>query len=193
MPIHHEVLKTARRLCRERGGWTFTLAEVVLALPHLNERSVRTHVVSRCCVNAPKNHPHKWDYFRRLGRGVYEILPPYRTEEKLRRTKKSLESFQSQLGAPRVAEQVAGYTTLPGTVVRDAIHAVTYRSEGFYVGECLEVAVISQGRTLDELVSNLQDAIGLHLEGDREIFGVTTNPRLVMTYEVRLQLDAAPN
>jgi predicted RNase H-like HicB family nuclease len=92
-----------------------------------------------------------------------------------------------------VAEQVAGYTTVPGTVVRDAIHAVTYRSEGFYVGECLEVAVVSQGRTLDELVSNLQDAIGLHLEGDREIFGVTTNPRLVMTYEVRLQLDAAPD
>jgi predicted RNase H-like HicB family nuclease len=88
---------------------------------------------------------------------------------------------------------VTGYATLPGTVVRDAIHAVTYRSEGFYVGECLEVAVVSQGRTLDELVSNLQHAIGLHLEGDREIFGVTTNPRLVMTYEVRLQLDAAPN
>jgi hypothetical protein len=189
--IHHEVLKTARRLCRERGGWTFTLAEVVLAMPHLNERSVRTHVVSRCCVNAPKNHPHKWNYFRRLRRGVYEILPPYRTEEKPRRTQKRLEAFQSQLRQPRVADQVAGYTTLQRPVVRDAIHAVAYRSEGFYVGECLEVAVVSQGRTLDELVANLQDAIGLHLEGDRGIFGLTTTPWLVMTYEVRLQLDGA--
>jgi predicted RNase H-like HicB family nuclease len=190
MSIHDELLKAARRLCQERGGWTFRLGEVVLVLPHLNERSVRTHVVSRCCVNAPKNHPHKWNYFRRLDRGVYEILPPYRTEEKPRRLQGRL---QSQLRQPRVAEQVAGDATLPRPVVRDVIHAVAYRSEGFYVGECLEVAVVSQARTLDELVSNLQDAIGLHIEGDRELFGLTTSPRLVMTYEVRLQLDGTPN
>ena len=31
--------------------------EIVRALPHLDPGTVRTHIVSRCCVNAPKNHP----------------------------------------------------------------------------------------------------------------------------------------
>ncbi len=75
MAIHNEVLSAARRLCRERRGWTFKPEELVRALPDLNASSVRTHIVSRCCVNAPKNHPHKWDYFQRIRRGVYEILP----------------------------------------------------------------------------------------------------------------------
>ena len=74
MAIHDEVLRAARRLCRERRGWTFTPAEVVRALPDLNVSSVRTHIVSRCCVNAPKNHPHKWEYFRRVRRGVYRLV-----------------------------------------------------------------------------------------------------------------------
>ena len=69
MHIHEEVLETARRLCQERGAKTFRVADIVHALPHLKESSVRTHIVSRCCVNAPKNHPHKWPYFRRLARG----------------------------------------------------------------------------------------------------------------------------
>src|SRR5213593_4184068 len=80
MAIHDEVLRTAQRLCRERGEWTFSAEEVVRALAHVNENSVRTHVSSRCCVNAPPNHPHRWPYFRRVARGRYQILPPYRAE-----------------------------------------------------------------------------------------------------------------
>ena len=66
MAVHDEVLEAARRLCRERGGWTFRPDEVVRALPHLNPGTVRTHIVSRCCVNAPLHHPHRWAYFRRV-------------------------------------------------------------------------------------------------------------------------------
>ena len=87
MAIHEEVLRTARRLCRERRGWTFTAEEVVRALPDLNEGSIRTHIVSRCCVNAPRNHPHRWDYFRRVSRGVYEIRRPFRLAESSRKKK----------------------------------------------------------------------------------------------------------
>ena len=54
MAIHEEVLETARRICRERRERSFRVADIVNALPHLNPSSVRTHVVSRCCVNAPK-------------------------------------------------------------------------------------------------------------------------------------------
>ena len=78
MKIHEEILTTARRLCIAREAWTFTPAEIVHALPHLNERSVRTHVVSRCCTNAPSHHAHRWPYFKRVDRGVYEIQEKYR-------------------------------------------------------------------------------------------------------------------
>ncbi len=78
MTIHESILGAALRICRERGGWTFRPAEIVAALPGLNAASVRTHVMSRCCVNAPSNHPHRWPYFRRLRRGVYEVRREWR-------------------------------------------------------------------------------------------------------------------
>jgi hypothetical protein len=76
--IHARVLEAAIRLCRGGGGWTFRPRAVVAALSDLNPGSVRTHVMSRCCVNAPSNHAHRWPYFRRVGRGLYQVLPAWR-------------------------------------------------------------------------------------------------------------------
>jgi len=75
-PIHVQVLETA---CALAGGdWTFRIADVARTLPHLNAATVRTHVASRCCVNAPSNHQSRYRYFRAIGRGVYRIEPPFR-------------------------------------------------------------------------------------------------------------------
>jgi len=38
--------------------------------------------------------------------------------------------------------------------------------EGGYVAECLDLAMVIQGKTLDETVQNLREAILLHLEGE---------------------------
>jgi predicted RNase H-like HicB family nuclease len=47
------------------------------------------------------------------------------------------------------------------------------------------VAVVTQGRTLDELVLNLREAVDLHLEGeDPRALGLTSHPRLAVTYEL---------
>jgi len=78
MSIRERVLEAALRICRGRGGWTFRPGEIVAALPDLNPGSVRTHVMSRCCVNAPAHHVHRWPYFRRIRRGEYGILPAWR-------------------------------------------------------------------------------------------------------------------
>jgi len=173
MAIHEEVLSTARRICRERGERTFRVADVVHALPHLNPNSVRTHIVSRCCVNAPKHHPHKWNYFRRVGRGQYAILTPY----------------DVKMEAPRrAAESPAAYT--PVRPLSDTIHIVVRRSAGFYIAESLELALVTQGRSLDELLRNLKQAVRLHLEGeDLGAFGLSASPRIVMTYEESLSAD----
>jgi predicted RNase H-like HicB family nuclease len=174
MSIHREVLSAALRMCSERKGWTFRLVDVVRALPHLNPNSVRTHVVSRCCVNAPRNHPHKWDYFRRIGRGSYEVLPPWRNAPARR---------------PRVEERRAEYG--PTRPVRDTIHVAVHRSAGVYFGEALEIAVVSQGRSLDELVSNMREAIILHLEAeDPRDFGLTPRPRIAVTFEDTIFFNA---
>ncbi|PYT16703.1 MAG: hypothetical protein DMF51_04105 [Acidobacteria bacterium] len=59
------------------------------------------------------------------------------------------------------------------------------RDRDWYVAECLELAVVTQGRTLDELVVNLREAITLHLEGeDVANIGVVAEPRVSLTYEV---------
>ena len=75
-PVHKQVLDAARRL-RNEGRKLFTLAEIVEALPHLNSGTVRTHVSSRCCVNAPDNHQHRWPYFYRVRRGLYRLRLPF--------------------------------------------------------------------------------------------------------------------
>jgi len=39
-----------------------------------------------------------------------------------------------------------------------------HKGENYYFAECLEIAVVTQGKTLDETLSNLQEAVALHLE-----------------------------
>ena len=54
-----------------------------------------------------------------------------------------------------------------------------------YVAECLEIAVVTQGRTLDETVKHLQEATALHLEGEQlAAFGLREKPTLVLTMEL---------
>lgn len=180
MAIHDEVLRAAQRICRERGGWVFSAEEVVRALPHLNENSVRTHVSSRCCVNAPANHDHRWPYFRRLARGRYEVARPFRAAPRGR-----------DAAPAEVAEPTPAHGRGAHPEVRDPIHAVVHRSDGRYVAECLEVAVVTQGRTVDEVLRNLREAVALHLEGeDARALGVAERPRLSVTYEVSVGRDA---
>jgi len=172
MPVHREVLDAALRLCRSRGDWTFRVEDVVRALPHLNEHSVRAHVASRCCVNAPSHHAHRYRYFRRVGRGCYEVMRGQRDESRI-------------TGARGVAQPSPAYGADSAAPARDTIHAVMTRDGAHYVAECLEIAVVTQGRTADEALANLDEAIGLHLEGeDARSFGLTDHPRLLVTYEV---------
>ena len=175
-PIHTQVLATARRLCRS-DDWTFRPAEVVHALPHLNENSVRTHIMSRCCENAPENHAHRWPYFRRVGRGLYEIRSEFRRPMAVRE--------RSPAGS-RADEAMVEAHGVEHVGLRSAIHAVVEESEGWYVAECLETAVVTQGRSLDETLANLRDALELQLDGEELArLGLTPAPRLVVSYETR--------
>ncbi len=58
-----------------------------------------------------------------------------------------------------------------------------------FVAECLEIPVVTQGATLDEVSANLREAVALHLEGENlaEI-GLAAYPSIIVTFE----LDAFP-
>ena len=62
--------------------------------------------------------------------------------------------------------------------LQHTIKAIIRRGEeSGYVAECVEIAVVTQGETLDEAVRNLQEAVALHLEGeDLPALGLAESP-----------------
>ena len=55
-----------------------------------------------------------------------------------------------------------------------------------YVAECLEISVVTQGDTLDEVVQNLREAVSLHLEDeDPAKFGLIEKPAVLITFELQ--------
>ena len=69
---------------------------------------------------------------------------------------------------------------------RYTIQAMIYPGdEAGYVAECLDLAVVTQGKTLDETVQNLREAILLYLEGeDLKEMGLASNPPVLVTMEM---------
>jgi predicted RNase H-like HicB family nuclease len=62
-------------------------------------------------------------------------------------------------------------------------------NESGYVAECVEIAIVTQGNTLDEVVNHLQEAVSLHLEGeDNKEFGLVEKPILSIFYELEAEL-----
>jgi predicted RNase H-like HicB family nuclease len=54
-----------------------------------------------------------------------------------------------------------------------------------YVAECLEIPVVTQGQTLDEVTHNLREAVELHLEGeDLAELGFAPSPGILVTFEL---------
>lgn len=57
--------------------------------------------------------------------------------------------------------------------------------ESGYVAECLELPVVTQGATLDEVAANLREAVALQLtDEDPATWGLVSAPTLVVTFEL---------
>ena len=69
--------------------------------------------------------------------------------------------------------------------MRRTIQVRIFRGEKKYVAECLDLAVVTQGDTLDEVTANIREAIGLHLEGENLAeLGLAENPAVVAVMEL---------
>ncbi len=73
-----EVLTAARRI-HSAGHRDFTAAEITAQMRRAGtaytEATIRTHVISRMCANAPDNHETTYDDLLRVGRGRYKLRP----------------------------------------------------------------------------------------------------------------------
>ena len=69
--------------------------------------------------------------------------------------------------------------------LQHTVKAVIQKGESHYVAECVEIPVVTQGKTLDETMANLQEAVSLHLEGeDLAEMGLAQNPTILVTMEL---------
>lgn len=71
------------------------------------------------------------------------------------------------------------------TQLQHTIKAVIRQGEQFYVAECLEIGVVTQGSTFDETIANLREAVALHLEGeDLASMELAPDPTILVTTEL---------
>jgi len=69
--------------------------------------------------------------------------------------------------------------------VKRTIQVRISRGERQFIAECLDLPVVTQAETLDELAVNIREAIGLHLEGeDLSELGFAGNPTILATMEL---------
>ncbi len=63
---------------------------------------------------------------------------------------------------------------------------ITLGEESGYVAECREIAIVTQGRTLDEVTFNLREAVALYFEGENPCeLGFVEKPSLLITIELQ--------
>jgi predicted RNase H-like HicB family nuclease len=69
--------------------------------------------------------------------------------------------------------------------MKKIIQVHIFRGESHFVAECLDLPVVTQGKTLDELAQNLRKAIALQLEGaNLADFGLADNPSILASFEL---------
>jgi predicted RNase H-like HicB family nuclease len=68
------------------------------------------------------------------------------------------------------------------------VKAIIYHDGEQYCGKCLEIDVFTQGKTVDEVIKNLEEAVSLHLVGvDPATYGLAKEPSLLIMIEAELQ------
>ena len=75
--------------------------------------------------------------------------------------------------------------------MKKIISVHVYKGEEYFVAECIDLPVVTQGKTLDELVVNLKEAIELHLEDENlEDFDLAASPAIIANIELGSLINA---
>lgn len=69
--------------------------------------------------------------------------------------------------------------------MKRTIQVRIFRGDRKFVAECLDLPVVTEAETLDELAHNIGEAIALHLEGeDLAEMGLAADPTILATIEL---------
>ena len=69
--------------------------------------------------------------------------------------------------------------------MRRTIQVRIFRGETKFVAECLDLPIVTEADTLDELAHNIREAVALHLEGeDLAEMGLAQDPTIIATMEL---------
>ena len=69
--------------------------------------------------------------------------------------------------------------------MKKIIQVHVYKGDKYFIAECVDLPVVTQGKTLDELVENLREAIALQLEGENPAdFNLAEKPSVLASFEV---------
>lgn len=69
--------------------------------------------------------------------------------------------------------------------MRQTIQFRVYKGEKYYVGECLDLPIITQGKKIDETLKNIKEALILHLDGeDLKELGFSAHPSVLVHFEL---------
>ncbi|MEW5746178.1 MAG: type II toxin-antitoxin system HicB family antitoxin [Nitrospirota bacterium] len=69
--------------------------------------------------------------------------------------------------------------------MKQIIQVHIHKGEKYYIAECIDLPVVTQGKTLDELVANLKEALELHLEGENlEDYDIAPRPSILANLEI---------
>ena len=72
--------------------------------------------------------------------------------------------------------------------MKKIIQVRIFRGDKYYVAECFDLPVVTQAATLDELMSNVKEAISLQLEGENPAdFGLAPNSSILASYELEAE------
>ena len=73
-----ELLKVVKEVVSKKDKNEFTVIEIVNAMKEhgtvYKESTIRTHITSKCCVNAPAHHTERFPDYERIEHGLYKVL-----------------------------------------------------------------------------------------------------------------------
>lgn len=75
--------------------------------------------------------------------------------------------------------------------MKNIIQFHIYKGEKYYVAQGVDLPVVTQAKTLDELANNIKEAVELQLEGENlEEFDLVSKPSVLLNLEIEANVCA---
>jgi predicted RNase H-like HicB family nuclease len=69
--------------------------------------------------------------------------------------------------------------------MKKIINFKIFQGEKYYVAECIDLPIVTQGLTLDETMANIKEALTLHLEDeDLNLLNIMKNPAVSVNFDL---------